>query len=291
MAGIQHIPIAATMKAELTLHEVIAAFSRNAEFHQSSPQNLDIDHVIGRVAGFYRRFYHHSNTGNSKLNKLDITLEAIKSPNRQPHISEARQVSMYLARKYSQKSIAHIARVFGGRDGYSITFACKKIEDRMTKTYGFNSWVKAIEGAITDSLVEDIDDDSIMDFFSKKHQNFTALLKQNFRIDVARVPISDVTPDANFNTIVSIVDTLPGFVSKEDKQAVLSYLCVLLLGKDIEFTRNKDLYRHVKNEMGIKKLHLQHSFKQAVDAVNKGPSSPLFKHIMKCHCKLLTLEA
>jgi chromosomal replication initiator protein len=54
--------------------------------------------------------------------------EVLPSPSRQRYVSFARQVAMYLARRYTGKSLAEIGKYFGNRDYSTVRCAEKRIE-------------------------------------------------------------------------------------------------------------------------------------------------------------------
>ena len=64
-----------------------------------------------------------------------VTIEAIRSPSRRPHLALARQVVCYLAHAYADISSPEIGRRLGGRDRTTVLHGVRKIEgliiDRM----------------------------------------------------------------------------------------------------------------------------------------------------------------
>lgn len=58
----------------------------------------------------------------------DIPVEKLKEKTRKKFIVRARQLSMYLAKKLSDKSLKFIGNAFGGRDHSTVIHACRSVE-------------------------------------------------------------------------------------------------------------------------------------------------------------------
>lgn len=58
----------------------------------------------------------------------NIPLEKLREKTRKRFVVRARQLSMYLAKQLSNKSLKHIGKAFGGRDHSTVIHACKSIE-------------------------------------------------------------------------------------------------------------------------------------------------------------------
>jgi chromosomal replication initiator protein len=74
---------------------------------------------------------------------LDEALLQTKS--RKHEIVQARQITMYLSRKYTDSSYAHIGKVVGNKDHATVLHACKTIKDQIEISKAFRSTMKAIE--------------------------------------------------------------------------------------------------------------------------------------------------
>lgn len=58
----------------------------------------------------------------------DLPVEKLKEKTRKRFVVRARQLSMYLAKQLSNKSLKHIGNAFGGRDHSTVIHACRSIE-------------------------------------------------------------------------------------------------------------------------------------------------------------------
>ncbi len=72
----------------------------------------------------------------------------IQTPSRKQEIVQARQVTMFFAKKYTESSYAHIGKVVGGRDHATVIHACKTIKDQIEINRTFRSTIDAIEGVL-----------------------------------------------------------------------------------------------------------------------------------------------
>jgi len=74
----------------------------------------------------------------------DIPVEKLKEKTRKRFVVRARQLSMYLAKQLSNKSLKHIGNAFGGRDHSTVIHACRSIEDLLESDTRFKNEVSDI---------------------------------------------------------------------------------------------------------------------------------------------------
>lgn len=74
---------------------------------------------------------------------LDEALMLTQSRKRE--IVQARQITMFFAKKYTQASFAHIGKVIGGKDHATVLHACKTVKDQIEINKHFRSTIDAIE--------------------------------------------------------------------------------------------------------------------------------------------------
>lgn len=95
-----------------------------------------------------------------KLEKKQISVESIQdivckyynlehaimqSNSRKREIVQARQVTMYLAKKYTDNSFSNIGKIVGKRDHATVLHACKTVKDQIETNKSFKSSVEEIE--------------------------------------------------------------------------------------------------------------------------------------------------
>jgi len=76
---------------------------------------------------------------------FDVGLEDIHSKSRKREIVQARQVTMFLSKKYTDHSYSHIGNLVGKRDHATVLHACKTIKNTMEVDKTFRSTMKTIE--------------------------------------------------------------------------------------------------------------------------------------------------
>ncbi|MDR0413429.1 MAG: chromosomal replication initiator protein DnaA [Dysgonamonadaceae bacterium] len=98
-----------------------------------------------------------------KMEKKQITLEKIQnvvssyfkihineihSKSRKREIVQARQVAMFLSKKYTDYSYSHIGNIVGKRDHSTVLHACRAIQDNLDVDKGFRLTMKDIEALL-----------------------------------------------------------------------------------------------------------------------------------------------
>ena len=69
----------------------------------------------------------------------------MQTPSRKREIVQARQITMYLAKKHTSASFSRIGKVVGGKDHATVLHACKTVKDQMDVNKNFRSTVETIE--------------------------------------------------------------------------------------------------------------------------------------------------
>ncbi|GAB6982146.1 chromosomal replication initiator protein DnaA [Prevotella dentasini] len=77
----------------------------------------------------------------------NVTATAVNSRSRKKDIVIARQVSMYMAQKYTKMPASRIGKLVGNRDHSTVIHSCTKIEDRLKVDKGFNAEIASIENS------------------------------------------------------------------------------------------------------------------------------------------------
>ena len=72
----------------------------------------------------------------------------IQTNSRKREIVQARQIAMYLAKKYTDKSYSHIGKIVGRRDHATVLHACKTVKDQIETSKSFRSSVEEIEALL-----------------------------------------------------------------------------------------------------------------------------------------------
>ena len=78
-------------------------------------------------------------------NHFSVTLNAVNSKSRKHDLVIARQVTMYLAQKYTKMPASRIGRLVGNRDHSTVIHSCAQVENRLKVDSSFKEEVNSIE--------------------------------------------------------------------------------------------------------------------------------------------------
>ena len=92
---------------------------------------LTIDDIVETVC-------HHYN----------VTVTAVNSKSRKRDYVVARQVTMYLAQKYTKMPASRIGKLVGNRDHSTVIHSCSKVEERIKIDAGFSDELVSIENGL-----------------------------------------------------------------------------------------------------------------------------------------------
>ena len=92
---------------------------------------LTIDDIVETV-------FHHYN----------VTVTAVNSKSRKRDYVVARQVTMYLAQKYTKMPASRIGKLVGNRDHSTVIHSCSKVEERLKIDAGFSDELVSIENGL-----------------------------------------------------------------------------------------------------------------------------------------------
>jgi chromosomal replication initiator protein len=75
----------------------------------------------------------------------DINYEKLQAKTRKREIVQARQISMYLAKKFTKNSLKTIGEHFGGRDHTTVIHSCQTVNDLIDTDNLFRDQVKELQ--------------------------------------------------------------------------------------------------------------------------------------------------
>jgi len=78
-------------------------------------------------------------------NHFNVSQEGIATKSRKHELVVARQVSMYLAQKYTKMPAARIGKLVGGRDHSTVIHSCNQVESRLKTDKNFKEDIESIE--------------------------------------------------------------------------------------------------------------------------------------------------
>lgn len=80
-------------------------------------------------------------------NHFSVTTAAVNGRSRKREYVEARQISMYLAQKYTKMPASRIGKLLGGRDHSTVIHSCSKVQQRMSVDKLFHDELASIENS------------------------------------------------------------------------------------------------------------------------------------------------
>jgi chromosomal replication initiator protein len=128
------------------LEGVITSLAAHAVVYNLKEIDLNLaKQIVGRTVKQKKRQITIENIQNVVSQYFQITPEDIHSASRKREIVQARQLIMFLAKKYTHHSCEHIGRMVGKRDHATVTHAIKTIENSLQFQKGFTSTMNDLE--------------------------------------------------------------------------------------------------------------------------------------------------
>lgn len=85
---------------------------------------------------------------NTVSDYFNINMSEIHSKSRKREIVQARQVTMFLSKKYTNYSYSHIGSLVGKRDHATVLHACRTVQNSLDIDKSFQQTMKTIEGIL-----------------------------------------------------------------------------------------------------------------------------------------------
>ena len=79
---------------------------------------------------------------------FNLEQSLLQTSSRKREIVQARQVMMYLSKKYTDCSLSNIGKIVGKKDHATVLHACKTVKDQIETSKDFAASVEAIEGLL-----------------------------------------------------------------------------------------------------------------------------------------------
>jgi chromosomal replication initiator protein len=115
-------------------------------------REVDMDltkRIVGKTVKMKKQQITVEKIQNVVSSYFKIDIDQIHSKSRKREIVQARQVTMFLSKKYTDHSYSHIGNMVGKRDHATVLHACKTIQDSLDIDKGFRLTMKDIETQLT----------------------------------------------------------------------------------------------------------------------------------------------
>lgn len=104
-------------------------------FIKHSKRQLTIEHIQNLVCDYY-----------------EVDSQLLHAKTRKRHVVQARQISMFFAKSFTENSLAKIGKHFGGRDHSTVIHACKTVQNLIDTDKEFKAQLTELEKQISINL-------------------------------------------------------------------------------------------------------------------------------------------
>ncbi len=137
---------------ESNIRELEGFLIRISAYSSLTNRNIDLD----LVKEVLKKIIKHNNKEEVSIDdiikivsgKLNIKITDIKAHNKNKNMVQARQISMYLARKLTNLSYPDIGQKIGGRDHSTVIYANNKVLNTLDADNNFKKMVQDIEDSV-----------------------------------------------------------------------------------------------------------------------------------------------
>ena len=104
--------------------------------------------VVNKFVSIDNKIITPEKIQNTVSSYFNIDLKDIHSKSRKQEIAKARQIAMFLCKKYTNYSFAHIGSIVGKRDHATVLHACRTVQDLIDIDKSFRTTMNDIENLL-----------------------------------------------------------------------------------------------------------------------------------------------
>lgn len=127
------------------LEGVLVSLMANSLINNSPVDMVMAQRVVGQTVRVENKELSIEKIQEKVCRFFNLEESLVQTPSRKREIVQARQITMFLAKKYTSASFSRIGKVVGGKDHATVLHACKTVKDQMDINKNFRSTVEAIE--------------------------------------------------------------------------------------------------------------------------------------------------
>ena len=127
------------------LEGVLVSLMANSLINNSPVDMAMAQRVVGQTVRVENKELSIEKIQKKVCRFFNLEESLVQTPSRKREIVQARQITMFLAKKYTSASFSRIGKVVGGKDHATVLHACKTVKDQMDINKNFRSTVEAIE--------------------------------------------------------------------------------------------------------------------------------------------------
>ena len=130
------------------LEGVVVSLMANSLINNSPIDMTLTQRVVGQTVRIENKELSIERIQEKVCRYFNLEEALVQTPSRKREIVQARQITMYLAKKYTSASFSRIGKIVGGKDHATVLHACKTVKDQMDINKNFRSTVQAIEDTL-----------------------------------------------------------------------------------------------------------------------------------------------
>ena len=127
------------------LEGVLVSLMANSLINNSPVDMALAQRVVGQTVRVENKELSIEKIQEKVCRFFNLEESLVQTPSRKREIVQARQITMFLAKKYTSASFSRIGKVVGSKDHATVLHACKTVKDQMDINKNFRSTVEAIE--------------------------------------------------------------------------------------------------------------------------------------------------
>ena len=133
------------LKNKINLEGILVSLMANAVINNKEIDLPLTKRVVSQAVRLEKKQLSVQMIQEIVCNYFNLDQAVIQTRSRKREIVQARQITMYLAKKYTDCSFSHIGKIVGKKDHATVLHACKTIKDQMETSKSFRSSVEEIE--------------------------------------------------------------------------------------------------------------------------------------------------
>lgn len=130
------------------LEGVLVSLMANSLINNKSIDMGLAKHVVSQVIRVEKKQLSIEKIQEVVCQYFNMDQDLLQTTSRKREIVQARQITMYLAKKYTPASFSHIGKIVGGKDHATVLHACKTVKDQIEINKNFRTTVESIESFI-----------------------------------------------------------------------------------------------------------------------------------------------
>jgi chromosomal replication initiator protein len=131
-----------------TLEGIVVSLMANSVINNKDIDMAMAKRIIGQAVRLEHKQLSVQAIQETVCKYFNIEPADIQATTRKREVVQARQIAMYLARKYTDSSLSHIGKVIGNRDHATVIYSFRTVKDQMDINRNFKASIEEIEAQL-----------------------------------------------------------------------------------------------------------------------------------------------